>query len=231
MELRDRVAIVTGGSAGLGAIVAARLRAEGANVVVADLEGEGDTFVRADLRQHADVERTIAFAAERFGGLDLLINNAGGWGSANFPDPEWRATLELNLIAPMHATELAIEAMHGGGAVVNVASSAGLGLAPYDSPEYGAAKAGLIRFTATLGRLERVRVNCVVPGWVGLERAHAERAMMTPAQRQAAGPLIDPSEVAKAILWLALDDTLRGRVAIAYGGAPVQLLPAEEWKP
>jgi NAD(P)-dependent dehydrogenase (short-subunit alcohol dehydrogenase family) len=115
-----------------------------------------------------------------------------------------------------------------------VASSAGLGLAPYDSPEYAAAKAALIRFTSTLAGLQKtagVRVNCVVPGWIGLDRAHRERAAMTPQQRAAAGPLVDPNELTNTILWLALDETLAGRVAIAYGNAPAQLLPAEEWRP
>jgi NAD(P)-dependent dehydrogenase (short-subunit alcohol dehydrogenase family) len=77
----------------------------------------------------------------------------------------------------MLATQLALEPMRGrgGGAVVNVASTAGLGLAPYESPEYGAAKAGLIRFTACLAYAREetgVRVNCVVPDWIATDRAH-----------------------------------------------------------
>jgi NAD(P)-dependent dehydrogenase (short-subunit alcohol dehydrogenase family) len=85
----------------------------------------------------------------------------------------------------MLATQLCLGPMRRacGGAVVNVASSAGLGLGVHVSPEYAAAKAGLIRFTATLAQLDGVRVNCVVPDWILTERAQAELARMTPAER------------------------------------------------
>jgi hypothetical protein len=89
--------------------------------------------------------------------LRILVNNAGGGGHVepHFPmaEPEeWGATLDLNLRGAMLATQLALEQMArgGGGAIVNIASTAGLGLEPYHSPEYAAAKAGLIRFTSAL---------------------------------------------------------------------------------
>jgi NAD(P)-dependent dehydrogenase (short-subunit alcohol dehydrogenase family) len=215
----------------------------GALVVVADIDdragdravremGSSVAFVRADVRVGSDIERTIAFGLERFGGLDVLVNNAGGWGAANFPAAsplDWGATLDLNLRGPMLATQLALEPMRsrGGGAVVNVASSAGLGLAPYASPEYGAAKAGLIRFTSSVARLREeigVRVNCVVPDWIGLDRAHAELAAMSPAERAAAPPFVDPDEIAETVLWLVRDDALAGRVVVMRGGEPRRLL-------
>jgi NAD(P)-dependent dehydrogenase (short-subunit alcohol dehydrogenase family) len=129
----------------------------------------------------------------------------------------------------MLATQLALEPMRarGGGAVVNIASSAGLGLAPYDSPEYGAAKAGLIRFTASVASLREeigVRVNCVVPHWIGLERAHAELAAMSPAERAAAPPFVDPSAIADAVVWLARDESLAGRVVEMREGSDRRLL-------
>src|SRR5262245_24598855 len=110
--------------------------------------GSDCSFVRADMRRSGDVERAVEHTLSLHGRLDVLVNCAGGWGAANFPAAsadEWQATLFLNLGAPMLATQLALDALRagGGGAVVNIASSAGLGLAPYDSPEYGAAKAGL----------------------------------------------------------------------------------------
>jgi NAD(P)-dependent dehydrogenase (short-subunit alcohol dehydrogenase family) len=242
MELRGAVAIVTGGAAGLGVVVVRRLVAEGASVVVADVdEGalaareieSGLAFVRADVRVGADVERVVALAVERFGGLDVLVNNAGGVSrGAQWPDAsplEWGATLDLNLRGPMLATQLALEPMRarGGGAVVNVASSAGLGSAPYDSPEYGAAKAGLIRFTSSVAGLREeigVRVNCIAPHWVGLDRAHAELAAMSPEERAAAPPFVDPEEIAETVVWLARSDSLAGRVVEMRGGEPRRLL-------
>jgi NAD(P)-dependent dehydrogenase (short-subunit alcohol dehydrogenase family) len=242
VELRGAVAIVTGGAAGLGVVLVRRLVAEGASVVVADVDegalaaretASGVAFVRADVRVGADVERVVAFAVEHFGRLDVLVNNAGGVSrGAQWPDAsplEWGATLDLNLRGPMLATQLALEPMRarGGGAVVNVASSAGLGLAPYDSPEYGAAKAGLIRFTASVAGLRDgigVRVNCIAPHWVGLDRAHAELAAMSPEERAAAPPFVDPEEIADAVVWLARSDSLAGRVVEMRGGEPRRLL-------
>jgi NAD(P)-dependent dehydrogenase (short-subunit alcohol dehydrogenase family) len=242
VEVAGRVAIVTGGAAGLGSFVVRRLVGEGCSVVVADVDsgssaarGEDSrvAFVRCDARVGADVERAIAFAVERFGGLDVLVNNAGGVSrGGQWPEAsalEWGATLDLNLTAPMLATQLALEPMRerGGGAVVNVASSAGLGLTPYDSPEYGAAKAGLIRFTASVAGLREsvgVRVNCVVPHWIGLDRAHAELAAMSPSERAAAPPFVDPEEIAETVVWLVRDDSLAGRVVEMRGGSDRRLL-------
>jgi NAD(P)-dependent dehydrogenase (short-subunit alcohol dehydrogenase family) len=243
VELRGAVALVTGGAAGLGRFVAERLVAGGASVVVADVDeaagaqatremGSDVAFVRTDMRVAGDVGRMIDFAVDRFGGLDVLVNNAGGVGATAFPQAraaEWGAILYLNLTGPMLATQLALEPMRarGGGAVINVASSAGLGLAPYDSPEYGAAKAGLIRFTSTLAGLHEqmnVRVNCVVPDWIGLDRAKAELAAMTPEERAAAPPLVDPADIAKTVLDLACDESLAGRVVVMRGGEPARLL-------
>jgi NAD(P)-dependent dehydrogenase (short-subunit alcohol dehydrogenase family) len=241
VELAGRVAIVTGGAAGLGHYVVERLVGEGGTVVVADVEpgalaareDGAVAFVRCDVRVAADLERVVAFAVERFGGLDVLVNNAGGVSrGSQYPVAsalEWGATLDLNLRAPMVATQLALEPMRarGGGAIVNIASSAGLGLAPYDSPEYGAAKAGLIRFTSTLAGLREemgVRVNCIAPHWIGLERAHAELAAMSPAERAAAPPFVEPSAIAECVVWLVRDESLSGRVVEMRGGSDRRLL-------
>jgi NAD(P)-dependent dehydrogenase (short-subunit alcohol dehydrogenase family) len=238
MELAGRVAIVTGGAAGLGLFVVRRLVAEGCSVVAVDVD-EGAlaaredgpvAFVRGDVRVAADLERLVAFAVERFGGLDVLVNNAGGvsrgeqWPLASAL--EWRATLELNLLGPMLATQLALEPMRarGGGAVVNIASSAGIEWTPYDSPEYGAAKAGLIRFTTCVGALPGVRVNCIVPHWIGLERAHAELAAMSDAERAAAPAFVEPAAIADAVVWLVRDESLSGRVVEMPGGSDRRLL-------
>jgi NAD(P)-dependent dehydrogenase (short-subunit alcohol dehydrogenase family) len=241
VDLAGRVAIVTGGAAGLGLFVVRRLVQEGTSVVALDVdegalaarEDEPVAFVRGDVRVGADLERVVAFAVERFGGLDVLVNNAGGvsrgeqWPLASAL--EWRATLELNLGGPMLATQLALEPMRarGGGAVVNIASSAGIEWTPYDSPEYGAAKAGLVRFTTSVASLREsigVRVNCIAPHWIGLERAHEELAAMSPAERAAAPPLVEPSAIAEAVVWLVRDESLSGQVVEMPGGSERRLL-------
>jgi NAD(P)-dependent dehydrogenase (short-subunit alcohol dehydrogenase family) len=108
--------------------------------------------------------------------------------------------------------------------VVNIASSAGIEWTPYDSPEYGAAKAALVRFTTCVGALPGVRVNCIVPHWIGLERAHAELAAMSDAERAAAPRFVDPSAIADAVVWLVQDESLAGRVVEMRGGSDRRLL-------
>lgn len=211
MELNGKVAIVTGAGAGLGRAIALGLADAGAAVVVADVDVQAAEetaalvraravtahVVQADVRDRQDADRLVRAAVEA-GGPHVLVNNAGGWTPGEqYPMAEpaaWMATLTLNLTAPMLLTQLVLEPMKrlGGGAIVNIASSAGMGDAGYGSPEYGAAKAGLIRFTSSLADLDtthRVRVTCVVPGWIGLDRAHAELAAMSEIERAAAPPL------------------------------------------
>jgi NAD(P)-dependent dehydrogenase (short-subunit alcohol dehydrogenase family) len=246
VELRGKVAIVTGGATGAGWAIVSRFVAEGATVVVADVDsvageaaegaiaGAGSgSFVRADVRVDGDVEHMIGVAAERHGGVDVLVNNAGGWGpTANYPyaSPlQWGSALDLNLRAPMLATQLVLEPMRrrGGGAVINVASTGGLGMEPYESPEYGAAKAGLIRFTACMAYARAdtgVRVNCVVPDWIETARARGELAAMTPEERAAQAPLVDPAELADAVVELVRDESLCGRAVLLPRGEPRRFL-------
>jgi NAD(P)-dependent dehydrogenase (short-subunit alcohol dehydrogenase family) len=248
VEVAGRVALVTGAAAGTGRTIALRLGGEGAHVVVADVDAEGGastvdaieagggsaTFVRADVSSPDDVEGMVAFAARDGDGPHVLVNNAGGGGHVepHFPDAtleEWGATVDLNLRGAMLATQLALGPMEraGGGAVVNVASTGGLGLAPHPSPEYAAAKAGLVRFTAALAPLRdrmRVRVNCVAPDWIATERAVAELAAMTPVERAAAPQPVPMDEIAAVVLDLARDETLAGRVVVLMGGELPRLL-------
>src|SRR4051812_21134901 len=134
------------------------------------------------------------------GGLAIVTGAAVGTGRAIaerlategadvvVADVDERGGEDLNLRSAMLATQLALEPMRraGGGAIVNIASTAGLGGEPYESPEYGAAKAGLIRFTSALKERGGVRVACVVPDWVRTARAEAELAAMTPDERAGA---------------------------------------------
>src|SRR5438093_1419201 len=137
MQLRQARALVTGGAAGIGEATARRLAAEGAEVLIADVDAEagrataaalGARFVAADLAREAGVHAMMAAARERLGGLDVLVNNAGGVEGPHYPQApprRWMATLALNLHAVMLATQLAVELMRGpGGAVVTIGSSA-----------------------------------------------------------------------------------------------------------
>ncbi|HEX4059728.1 MAG TPA: SDR family NAD(P)-dependent oxidoreductase [Streptosporangiaceae bacterium] len=248
MDVAGKVAVVTGAGGGTGRVIALTLAGLGARVVVVDIDGEGaqavstiiaghggaGRAVRADVCDDHGVEAIAGAAVSLGGGPQILVNNAGGWGAAErqFPEatvPEWGAVLDLNLRAPMRLTQrfLAPMAQAGAGGVINISSSAGRGDQPYASPEYGAAKAGLIRFTTSLGGLGKtmgVRVNCIVPDWIGLDRARAELAAMTPERRAAMPPLIPPQTVADAVVMLIRDDSLSGRVMVLPGGEAHELL-------
>jgi len=246
VQLEGRVAVVTGGGAETGRAIALRLAASGALVVVADIDvAAADRTVRAieeqgghaaaievDVTDDGHVRRMIEFAGRDGGGPHVLVNNAGGSGEANYLEAtheQWSATLDLNLRAPMLATQRALEPMRaaGGGVVVNIASTAGIGTEAYASPEYGAAKAGLIRFTTALSDLRErmnVRVNCIVPDWIATDRARGELERMTAAERAAAGTPVPMADVAAAVIAFVSDDELAGRVVLLRGGRPRRFL-------
>jgi NAD(P)-dependent dehydrogenase (short-subunit alcohol dehydrogenase family) len=249
-----QVALVTGAGAGIGRAIALRLGEEGAAVVVADVDEDGGAetvrrieavagrgaFVLADVSVEAGAREMVDFAGRTFGGLDVLVNNAGGAPEPHFPeaDPEhWLRTLDLNLRGVMLSTHFAIQAMRprGGGVIVNISSMAGIGYRPYDAPEYAAGKAGVARLTSSLAHLKEkvgVRVNCICPGWVETEAVHEALARMTEEEKMAQSMpppavLIKPEEIADAVVKFVRDDTLAGRVMLWPDAEPQRLVPVD----
>jgi NAD(P)-dependent dehydrogenase (short-subunit alcohol dehydrogenase family) len=212
MQLAGATALVTGGAVGVGRGIALALRAAGADVWIADVQDPPDDdagrFVRTDVTDEAALREL--FAAARPG---VLVNNAGGLGHIppHFPESDrWEYKLDLNLRAPMRAAQLALE--HGARAIVNIASMAGTEDGPGQSPEYAAAKAGLIRFTTALPEWRGARLNCVVPDWIATERALAELG-----GREPDAPMVSVDTVAEAVLALVRDDGAAGRVVVLRG--------------
>jgi NAD(P)-dependent dehydrogenase (short-subunit alcohol dehydrogenase family) len=248
MEIAGKAAVVTGGSTGIGRAIVLRLARDGARVLIADVDERGGlelqreieasgsraSFIWADVAEGTDVDAMFRAAETTHGGVDILVNNAGFAIDPPFPDAEpveWRRLLEVNLVAVMLATQAAISAMRkrGGGAVVNISSVAGLGLAPHAAPDYAAAKAAVVRLTAGLAPLaeEDIRVNCVCPDWVDTPAVQRSLAAMTQEERAAVVPpeLVPAEDIADVVVGLIRDDSLAGRVLTCPAGGEWALLP------
>jgi NAD(P)-dependent dehydrogenase (short-subunit alcohol dehydrogenase family) len=208
--LENKVAVVTGGSRGIGRALAAALAAEGATVVLtaraaeaaeraAREIGHGAVGIACDVRHHDQVARLFERVASTAGGTDVLINNAGigifGPAADMSPD-DWRAVIETNLNGPFYCCREAIPQMRrrGGGDIVNISSLAGKN--PFaDGAAYNASKFGLIGFSEALMqevRHDRIRVSYVMPGSVAT--GFAGHAVEDDAWR------IAPEDVARVVL-------------------------------
>ena len=169
----------------------------------------------------------VAEAVEHLSGLDVLVNNAGGYSSPTYPaNDDWRSTIELNLLSVMEASKHALPSLAArAGCIVNVASSAALGSDPYDGVEYAVAKAAMIRLTTALGRTSHVRVNCVCPHTVATDAVL--RALERRTLEEIAPPpptLLDVGDVVASVRRLIEDDSIAGGVLVLVGGEPPRFL-------
>jgi NAD(P)-dependent dehydrogenase (short-subunit alcohol dehydrogenase family) len=244
-----KVAIVTGGGgAGCGRSIARCFAREGADVLVSDIDDTGGAetvrvieadggvaaFGRCDVRNEEQVRQLISFAEDRFGGLDYLINNASAPVHFEAPLDYWKDTIETDLLGAMYAMRAAIDAFRrrGGGSIVNMTSISALphGRA-HAAPSYDAAKAGLLRLTTMLASLagsEKIRVNCLAPGWIATPQVREYWEPLTPEQRELRGApsrLLSLDEVAGAVLRLATDESLAGRVMMWWSEDSPKLIP------
>ncbi|MEX2159637.1 MAG: SDR family oxidoreductase [Dehalococcoidia bacterium] len=254
MDIQGKVALVTGAGSGIGRATALRLAKEGASIVVVDIDvdvghptthqieasGAKAAFCRADVTNEADVRNMIAFAEQTFGGLDILHNNAGIiTGAPRWPatDPSaWMRMLDINLKGVILGTQLALPALRkrGGGAIVNTASLAGVGYGFPPNPVYAASKGGVVLFTASMAPWKdeaNIRVNCVCPGVVdtpmlrGAQAAQQEEPQAQPLRQRLAGlGVLQPEEIADAVVELIKDDSLAGRALMVPNGRPRELV-------
>jgi NAD(P)-dependent dehydrogenase (short-subunit alcohol dehydrogenase family) len=223
-ELTGKVAIVTGGSSGIGFGTAARLVAEGAEVVIADVNeergeaaagelGPNAAFKRTDVAQPDQVAALVDFTTDRFGGLHIMFNNAGVSGaSRRFLDDDLRdfsRVMGVNLFGTMVGSQCAARHMaeHGGGSIVNTTSIAGIN-AGRGLMAYRASKAAIIQFSRSIAidlAEHGIRVNCIAPAHIATSINTSYDIgeivrLMQPLQREG-----QPSDVANAVLFLASD--------------------------
>lgn len=245
------MALITGGGTGIGAATARRFAAEGARVVVtgrrpgpirAVAEEVGGVAVPGDVRDGRHLEEAVATAVGRFGGLDVVVANAGVGGEggvASVSDRAWQEPLDIDLSGAMKVCRAALPALfeRGKGSIVVVASVAAL--VAGSSAAYAASKAGLLGLTRSMAHdygPRGIRVNAVCPGWVRTPMSEAEAdalARRRGISREEAFALLarhlplrrvaEPSEVAACCLFLASDEAsfVTGAVLVVDGGGLV----------
>lgn len=227
MEFQDHRVLITGGSRGIGAAIAERLAAEGAQVLATARTAppatpDGVAFVGGDVSTIDGIEAIAAAALDRLGGVDVVVNNAGAarsfpGGSRTIPPSDWQHALDVNLLAAVRLNAALLPHMleRGSGVIVNISSSAAY-LTPAPLLHYAAAKAALTAYSKGLASevaAQGVRVNTITPGNVATPGADQVRADIAgafgldPEDLSAGVPLGigAPIDIAEAVAFLASD--------------------------
>jgi 3-hydroxybutyrate dehydrogenase len=240
--LKGRTALVTGSTSGIGLGIARSLAAQGANIL---LNGFGDAaaidalqteiarefgvqaaYHGADMSKAAEIEAMMAFGAEKFGAIDIVVNNAGIQHVANiedFPTEKWDAIIAINLTSAFHTTRLALPSMkaRNWGRIVNIASVHGL-VGSAQKSAYVAAKHGIVGFTKVTAletAQSNITCNAICPGWVltplvqkqvdaraqqnGLSNDDAKKSLL--AEKQPSGEFVSPEQLGALAVFLCSD--------------------------
>jgi NAD(P)-dependent dehydrogenase (short-subunit alcohol dehydrogenase family) len=250
MRLNGKVALISGGARGMGASEARLFAREGARVVIGDiLEPEGKAveadikaqggealFVRLDVTDEADWDRAVARTVERFGKLDVLVNNAGVGAVSRIEDTtvkDWDHVMDVNAKGVFLGTRAAIPVMRrgGGGSIINISSQLGLVGTDNNSPQYQASKGAvrlLTKTTAIQYAREGIRANSVHPGPITTPMTERRRAdpehYHKMLSRIPLGRFGEPDEVAYGVLYLASDESafVTGSELVIDGGWTAQ---------
>jgi NAD(P)-dependent dehydrogenase (short-subunit alcohol dehydrogenase family) len=245
IHMEGKIALITGGSSGIGKATAQAFIKHGAKVIIADISVEAGEqvvkdlkqvggealFVRTDVSDAAAVEAMVRKTVDTFGRLDYAFNNAGIEGdSAPTGEVDWDnldRVININLKGLMYCMRYEISAMlqTGGGAIVNTASIAGIvgfpNLAPYVASKH--AVAGMTRTAAMEYGKHNIRVNAIAPGVIltpMVERSFTEEQMEGLAETKPLGRLGQPDEIADSVIYLCSDSAsfITGHILVADGG-------------
>lgn len=240
LDFTGKVVLVTGGGKGVGRGISQCYLAVGATVVICsrtapdELPAQGDNvahFTTCNVRDAGQIEDCIRFVIERFGRLDVLVNNVGGtpYNDAATASPRFsESVIGLNLIAPMHfsnAANTVMQSQQNGGCIVNISSVSAIRPSP-GTAAYGAAKAALLKLgeSQALAWAPKVRVNSIIVGLVRTEQAHLhygdEAGIAAVAATIPLGRMASPEDVGNACLYLSspLSGSASGTRVTVHGG-------------
>ncbi|MQY79035.1 MAG: glucose 1-dehydrogenase [Bacteroidetes bacterium] len=247
MRLKDKVSIITGGQSGIGLATAYLFAKEGAKVVIADIEDANDEiikiinqggsaiFCKTDVSIEQQVNTLIEYTLKTYGGIDILINNAGIELAKKInitTESEWNHLIDVNLKSVFLCSKAAINFMqnNGGGTVINVASEMGI-VGGTEIAAYCASKGGVVQLTKAMAidhANDHIRVNCVCPGPVStpLLESIIEASSNPEEERQSIvnktllKRFAYPEEIANVILFLASDESsyMTGSIVMVDGG-------------
>lgn len=247
LNLSGKVALITGGSRGIGFSTAKLFSEKGAQVVITSkdksrleksIENLSNTIgIAADIKNEEEVKNVVEQTIKKFGKLDILVNNAGIFPKIKklheIEEWEWQEVLDVNLTGQFRFTKAAIPYLKKtSGSIINISSDAGLkAYQGFNADAYSAAKAALIVLTkcwALEYSKDKIRVNCICPGVVDTDmtkpflKTERDREFMD--NEHPIGRIGQPEEVAKAILYFASDDSLwtTGAVLTVDGGESVK---------
>lgn len=243
MRLKDKVAIITGGSNGIGKETAILFAKNGAKLILADYDesaglqtlaeirelGAEAEFIKADVSSVEDAQNIVAAAVTRFANVDVLINNAGitrdGFLVKMSPD-QWDQVIGVNLTGVFTCTQAAAKVMmeQGQGVILNAASVVGI-YGNVGQTNYSATKAGVIGMTKTWAKElgpKGIRVNAIAPGFIvtGMTDKVPEKILHVMQERTPLQRLGQPTDIANAYLFLASDEAsfINGAVLSVDGG-------------
>jgi NAD(P)-dependent dehydrogenase (short-subunit alcohol dehydrogenase family) len=235
LDMTGKVALVTGGARGVGRGITDSFLRSGADVAICGRhqpeDAAGAAWFEADVRDAEQVQRLVGSVVDRFGRLDVVVNNAGGSPAVLAADASPRfstSIVALNLLAPLFVAQRANAVMQEqteGGTIINIGSVSGMRPTP-NTAAYGAAKAGLINLTQTLAMewAPKVRVNCVTGGLIRTEQSHlhygSEAGVAAVAATIPMGRMAEPSDIGDVCLMLAspLARYVSGANLVVHGG-------------
>ena len=240
-RLENKVAIITGGAAGIGAATAERFAEEGAKVIIWDLdENKGKvleerlqaTFMKVNTANYAEVETAAKVVNDLHGRIDILINNAGITRDSSLKKmtiEQWQQVIDVNLSGVFYCAKVISEYMlaNGWGRIVNASSVVGL-YGNFGQTNYVATKSAIIGMTKTLARelgKKGITVNAVAPGFIATEMVAAmpENVLDSMKAKVPIGRLGEPREIANVYLFLASEEAsyINGHTLSADGGMTV----------